>query len=154
MGRLSYTELRWREHKFLDMTSLRVQEFEQLVPAFEEAFQERMKEWRLDGKKRWGRGYTKAGSNIQHVLLCLILCRPGSSISQKGPQSYQEATRLFQREMKAITCEHSFIPSSTPLFLLYPPPSPLPCGQTISHCHIRSLPRGRRLILGSRRRRQ
>jgi hypothetical protein len=35
-----------------------VQEFEQLVPAFEEAFQERMKEWRLDGKKRSGRPYT------------------------------------------------------------------------------------------------
>src|SRR6266568_656393 len=58
MSGLSYAELSRREHKFLDMTSLTVQEFEQLVPAFEEAFQERMKEWRLDGKKRSGRGYT------------------------------------------------------------------------------------------------
>jgi hypothetical protein len=40
------------------MTSLTVEEFDQLVPAFEEAFQERMKEWRLDGKPRSGRGYT------------------------------------------------------------------------------------------------
>lgn len=47
-----------RELKFLDMTSLTVEEFGQLVPSFEEAFQERMNEWRLDGKKRAGRPYT------------------------------------------------------------------------------------------------
>jgi len=29
-----------------------------LVPSFEEAFQERMQQWRLDGKLRSGRGYT------------------------------------------------------------------------------------------------
>jgi hypothetical protein len=40
------------------MTSLTVEEFRQLVPSFEEAFQERMKEYRLDGKKRSGRGFT------------------------------------------------------------------------------------------------
>jgi len=40
------------------MTSLTVEEFAQLVPAFEKAFQERMKEWRLDGKPRSGRWYT------------------------------------------------------------------------------------------------
>ncbi len=39
------------------MTSLTVEEFKQLVPAFEEAFQERMKDWCLDGKKRSGRRY-------------------------------------------------------------------------------------------------
>jgi DDE superfamily endonuclease len=44
--------------KFLDMTSLTVEEFDQLVPSFEEAFQERMNEWRSDGKKRRGRRYT------------------------------------------------------------------------------------------------
>jgi Helix-turn-helix of DDE superfamily endonuclease len=35
-----------------------VEEFGELVPSFEEAFQERMNEWRLDGKRRSGRGYT------------------------------------------------------------------------------------------------
>ena len=35
-----------------------MEEFGQLVPGFEEAFQERMHEWRLDGKRRSGRGYT------------------------------------------------------------------------------------------------
>lgn len=41
----------------MDLTSLTVEEFTQLVPAFEEAFQERMKGWCLDGKKRTGRKY-------------------------------------------------------------------------------------------------
>src|SRR6266567_1864193 len=58
MSGLRYAEVSQKEPKFLDLTSLTVQEFDQLVPAFEEAFQERMKEWRLDGKKRSGRGYT------------------------------------------------------------------------------------------------
>jgi hypothetical protein len=44
-----------KELKFLDLTSLTVEEFDQLVPAFEEAFEQRMKEWRLDGKPRIGR---------------------------------------------------------------------------------------------------
>jgi len=35
-----------------------VEEFEQLVPVFEEEFQERMKKWRLDGKERTERRYT------------------------------------------------------------------------------------------------
>jgi hypothetical protein len=40
------------------MTSLTVEEFDELVPSFEAAFQEHMKQFRLDGKKRVGRAYT------------------------------------------------------------------------------------------------
>ncbi len=58
MSGLRYIEVSQREMKFLDLTSLTVEEFGQLVPSFEEAFQDRMKEWRLDGKPRSGRGYT------------------------------------------------------------------------------------------------
>jgi hypothetical protein len=46
------------ERKFVDMTSLTVEEFNQLVPTFEKAFQERMKDWCLDGKKRLRHKYT------------------------------------------------------------------------------------------------
>jgi hypothetical protein len=52
-----YAEVSQKELKFLDLTSLTVEEFNQLVPAFEEAFQARMKDWCLDGKKRSGRKY-------------------------------------------------------------------------------------------------
>src|SRR2546421_11819155 len=58
MSGLRYAEVSQRELKLLDRTSLTVEEFAQLVPAFEKAFQERMKEWRLDGKKRSERRYT------------------------------------------------------------------------------------------------
>jgi Helix-turn-helix of DDE superfamily endonuclease len=58
MRGMRYAEVSQKELKFLDMTSLTVEEFEQLVPSFEEAFQERMQQWRLDGKRRSGRGYT------------------------------------------------------------------------------------------------
>src|SRR5512135_1812591 len=58
MSGLSYAGVSQRERKFLDMTSLTVEAFGQLVPSFEEAFQARMNEWRLDGKKRSGRPYT------------------------------------------------------------------------------------------------
>ena len=54
---MKYAEVSRKELKFLDVTSLTVEEFHQLVPAFEEAFQERMKDWCLDGKKRTGRRY-------------------------------------------------------------------------------------------------
>jgi hypothetical protein len=46
MSGLRYAEASQKDLKFLDMTSLTVEECEQLVPSFEEAFQERMKEWR------------------------------------------------------------------------------------------------------------
>jgi Helix-turn-helix of DDE superfamily endonuclease len=58
MSGLRYAEVSQREMKFLDMTSLTVEEFDQLVSSFEEAFQDHMKEWRLGGKPRSGRGYT------------------------------------------------------------------------------------------------
>ena len=54
---MRYAEVSRQERKFLEVTSLTVEEFKQLVPAFEEAFQDRMKDWCLDGKKRSGRGY-------------------------------------------------------------------------------------------------
>ena len=46
MSGLRYAEVSQRGLKFLDMRSLTVEEFGQLVPSFEEAFQERMQEWR------------------------------------------------------------------------------------------------------------
>jgi hypothetical protein len=57
MSRLSYAEVSQKEQKFLDLTSLTLEEFDQLVPTFEEAFEQRMKEWCLDGKPRTGREY-------------------------------------------------------------------------------------------------
>jgi hypothetical protein len=51
-------DVRQKEMKFLDLTSLTGEEFDQLVPIFEESFQKRMSVWCLDGKKRIKRRYT------------------------------------------------------------------------------------------------
>jgi Helix-turn-helix of DDE superfamily endonuclease len=58
MTRLRYRDLVRKPMDVLDMTSLTPDEFQLLVPAFEQAFQEHMAEWRLDGKPRTARCYT------------------------------------------------------------------------------------------------
>ena len=47
-----------RPTEFLDFTSLTLDEFHQLVPSFEAAFQAHMREWRLDGKPRTARRFS------------------------------------------------------------------------------------------------
>jgi hypothetical protein len=58
MGTLRFADLRSRSTEVLDLTSLTVEEFEQLVPPFEAAFQAHMAHWRLDGRPRSARRYT------------------------------------------------------------------------------------------------
>lgn len=54
---MRYAEVSRKELKFLDLTSLTVEEFQQLLPVFEKELRERMKHFCLDGKQRVGRGY-------------------------------------------------------------------------------------------------
>ena len=58
MGTLRFADLQTRPTEVLDLTSLTVDEFQQLVPPFEAAFQAHMADWRLDGKPRTARRYT------------------------------------------------------------------------------------------------
>jgi hypothetical protein len=58
MGTLRFAELQTRPAEVLDLTSLTMDEFQQLVPPFEAAFQAHMARWRLDGKPRTARRYT------------------------------------------------------------------------------------------------
>src|ERR671923_3048245 len=58
MAGLRFTDLQARPTEFLDFTSLTLDEFQQLVPPFETAFQARMTVWRLDGKPRTARRFT------------------------------------------------------------------------------------------------
>jgi hypothetical protein len=57
MARLTYTDLARKPMNVLDMTSLTPEEFQQLVPAFEIAFQAHMSEWCLDGTRRTARRF-------------------------------------------------------------------------------------------------
>src|SRR2546421_12378271 len=58
MAGLRFTELQSRPMEFLDFTSLPLDEFQQLVPPFEAAFQAQMAAWRMDGKPRTARRFT------------------------------------------------------------------------------------------------
>src|SRR5881396_3060803 len=58
MAGLRFTELQSRPMAFLDFTSVTLDEFPQLVPPFEAAFQSRMAVWRMDGKPRTARRFT------------------------------------------------------------------------------------------------
>jgi hypothetical protein len=58
MAGLRLTELQSRPMEFLDLTSLTLDEFQQLVPSFEAAFQAHMAARRMDGKPRTARRFT------------------------------------------------------------------------------------------------
>src|SRR5712664_984348 len=58
MASLRFTDVQTRSTEFLDVTSLTLAEFQQLVPPFEAAYQAHLAAWRLDGKPRTARRFT------------------------------------------------------------------------------------------------
>ena len=58
MASVRFADLQSRPTEFLDFTSLTLDEFRQLVPPFEAAFQAHMAAWRLDGKPRTARRFS------------------------------------------------------------------------------------------------
>jgi hypothetical protein len=58
MAGVRFTDVPARPTEFLDLTSVTLEEFQQLVPPFETAFQAHMAAWRLDGKPRTARQFT------------------------------------------------------------------------------------------------
>ena len=77
MGALRFAELRMRPTEVLDLTSLTVNEFGQLVPPFEATFQAHMAHWRLDGQPRMARRYTTYTNcplpTPEDRLLCILV---------------------------------------------------------------------------------
>ena len=57
MAHLQFTDVQARPTEFLDLTSLTLDAFQQLVPPFEAAFQAPMAVWRPDGKPRTARQF-------------------------------------------------------------------------------------------------
>ena len=58
MAHVQFTDVQDRPLEFLDLTSLTLEEFQQLVPPLEAAFQAHMAMWRLDGKPRTARRFS------------------------------------------------------------------------------------------------
>jgi hypothetical protein len=57
MASVRFADMQDRPTEFLDFTSLTLDEFQQLIPPFEAAFQTHMATWRLDGKPRTARQF-------------------------------------------------------------------------------------------------
>jgi hypothetical protein len=76
MAHLQFADMQTRPTEFLDLTSLTLEEFQQLVPPFEAAFQAHMAAWRLDGKPRTTRhfaAYKNCPLPTPEDRLCFIL---------------------------------------------------------------------------------
>jgi hypothetical protein len=58
MAGVRFADLQSHPTEFLDFTSVTLDEFQQLVPPFEAAFQAHMAAWRLDGKPRTARQFS------------------------------------------------------------------------------------------------
>jgi hypothetical protein len=56
---LRYQNEKTKAYRILDLTSLTVDEFEHLIPAFEAAFVRYMQYWTMEGKPRTGRRYSQ-----------------------------------------------------------------------------------------------
>ena len=55
---LGYATEKEKAYRILDLTSLSVDEFEQLLEPFEQAFVRHMKQWTMEGKPRTARAYS------------------------------------------------------------------------------------------------
>jgi hypothetical protein len=55
---LHYTTEKTKTNRILDLTSLTVEEFEEMLPAFEAAYVRHMQQWTMEGKPRTARSYT------------------------------------------------------------------------------------------------
>ena len=77
MASVRFTELQSRPMEFLDFTSVTLDEFQQLVPPFETAFECPMGAWRMDGKPRTARRFTvykrKRNKKVAVKLLLPVL---------------------------------------------------------------------------------
>jgi hypothetical protein len=76
MGTLRFADLQTRPIELLGLTSLTVEAFQPLVPAFEAAFQAHMAHWRLDWQPRTARRYTTYTNcplpTPEDRLLCIL----------------------------------------------------------------------------------
>lgn len=106
---LRYREQRTKTNRILDLTSLTVEEFETLVPAFETAFLEHMDEWTLEGKPRTGRRYSQYKNcplpSTEDRLLFIL-----SYVKQAATQAFHAAA-FGMGQPKANLWIHTLLPA-------------------------------------------
>jgi hypothetical protein len=126
MASVCFADLQARPTEFLDCTSLTLDEFQQLVPPFEAAFQAHMAAWRLDGKPRTARQFSVYKNcplpTPEDRLLFILACVKTYSL-----QVVQGRLLAWVRA-KPISGSMSFCPHywrhCAPSVMLQPAPSP------------------------------
>ena len=77
MGSIRFIDIQTRPTEVLDLTSLTLDEFQQLVSPFEVAFTAHMAHWCLDGQPRTARRYTTYQNcplpKPEDRLLCILV---------------------------------------------------------------------------------
>ena len=108
MSKLRYVEIRSQAKEFQALTSLTVDEFELLVPHFEQAFQAPMAKWCLDGKLRTKRRYTTYKNcpltSAEDRLLFVLSYMKGNPIQST------HGTLFGMRQCKTNTWLHVLLP--------------------------------------------
>lgn len=106
---LRYSEQRPKANRILDLTSLTVEEFEIVLPAFEAAFLAHMDEWTLEGKPRTGRRYSQYKNcplpSAQDRLLFIL-----TYVKQAPTQAFHAAA-FGMGQSKANLWIHTLLPS-------------------------------------------
>ncbi|HBY96116.1 MAG TPA: hypothetical protein DEP84_19530 [Chloroflexi bacterium] len=86
---LRYSQLARKEREFLSMTGVTVQEFDELVPAFQASFERHLAEWNMDGTPRVGRAYRQYKScplptTEDKLLFVLVFLRKATDQTLHG----------------------------------------------------------------------
>jgi hypothetical protein len=98
-----------RPTAFLDVTSVTLEEFQQLVPPFEAAFQAHMAVWRLDGTPRTARRFTvyehcPLPSPEAWLLFMLAYVKPYSLQVLQGRLFGMGQSKAHQRRHVLLPC--------------------------------------------------
>ena len=112
MASVRFTEVQARPQEFLDVTSVTRDEFQQLVPPFEMAFQAPMAAWRLAGTPRTARRFAVS----QHCPLATpedyaglwkdlrAASRPGPLVWPGAEQNHSVDARPLARSAGGVAC--------------------------------------------------
>src|SRR4029453_6821073 len=122
MGTLRFADIQTRPTEVLDLTSLTVEEFRELAPPVEAAFQAHMAQWRFDGQPRTTRRYTTdqncplptPGDRLLFILVYLktyplqvVQGRLFGMGQSKAQQWIHVLLRVLQATLRAGGCPHS-----------------------------------------------
>jgi hypothetical protein len=117
MAGVRFNKVQSRPTEFLDLTSLTPDEFEQLIPPFEGAFQAHMARWRLDGPAPHANLASTKIAPCPHLKIACSFC--SLTLKRTASKWSRDACSAWARA-KPIS-ELPCIPLAIPLLALWRP---------------------------------